>query len=544
MRIFGPVLALLLVSSVAVAQEMKHEHDATAPTTLMSGLSNLHHAVSTKNKEAQAFFDQGLRLTYAFHHEAAIASFTRAADLDPGLAMAYWGIAYDHGPNYNMPMDADHAEAAWDAIQKALELAPKANARDRDTIAALAKRYSNDPQADRAALDRDYAAAMKALAAKYPKDLDAATLYAESLMDLHPWQLWHADGTPEDRTLEIVSTLESVLKRDRNHIGANHYYIHAVEASRNPERALPAAKRLETLAPAAGHLVHMPAHIYMRVGNYMSAVRANVHGVHADESYFEDHPGKEMYTMYYGHNLHFLAIANAMAGRYADSKAAADKLADLAGPMVKDMPFVETFIPTPTLVLVKFHKWGDVLILPAPDKNLRITYAVWRFARGMAYAASGGIERAKAEQTAFANAVKAIPADSMSGLNKTSDIMAIAGGLLHAKIMMAGGDHDAAVVALQKSARLQDSLAYDEPPALFLPAWEALGGVLLKKGDYAAAEQAFREDLVRNPNNGRSLFGLYTALKAQGMNSAATQVHTQCKAAWKGADTSFTASDF
>jgi len=303
------------------------------PAYLMDGLSNLHHPVSTENAEAQKFFDQGLRLVYAFNHEEAARSFHRAAELDPKLAMAWWGVALAVGPNYNLPVDPEHEKLAVEAIEKAHALASSASPIEQAYIDAMAKRFSADPKPDYHQLDINYSRAMADLTHRYPDDLDAATLYADSLMNLRPWQLWNHDGTPAEGTTEIVSTLEGVLRREPNHIGAMHLYIHAVEASPNPERALPYADRIPALAPAAGHLVHMPAHIYERTGNFDGARAQNVAAARADEAYAAASGSQGMYMMmYYSHNLHFGAVSASMQGRCAEAKSQADRLPTIFAP--------------------------------------------------------------------------------------------------------------------------------------------------------------------------------------------------------------------
>src|SRR5258708_22973986 len=336
---------------------------------IYAGLGSVHHPTSTKNPEAQTFFDQGFRMIYGFNHEEAVRSFKRAAALDPQMAMAWWGVAYALGPNINMDVDPDREKAAFDAVQKAIALSPNAPANEQAYIKALATRYSNDPKADLKKLAVDYKSAMGELSKKYPDDLDAATLDAESAMDLHPWQLWSADGKPNVDTEEIVAVLESVLKRNPNHPGAIHYYIHAVEASPNPERALAYAPKLPKLMPMAGHLVHMPAHIYERVGDYQAPALSNVDAAAADEAYFKATGTHGMYSMYYAHNLDFLAVAAGMEGRYREAISASDKLVALARSQVKDLPMVEGAIPTSMLMFVRFHKWDEIMKEPQPDAS-------------------------------------------------------------------------------------------------------------------------------------------------------------------------------
>src|SRR5438128_821603 len=395
-----------------------------APPRLMSGLGDVHHPVSTKNRQAQQFFDQGLKLVYAFNHDEARKSFQYAADLDPNLAMAWWGVALTLGPNYNLPVDPEREKAGYEAVQHALALQENASDPERGYINALAARYSNNPHVDLHALDVAYKEAMGKLAARYPDDLDAVTFYAESAMNLNPWRLWTADGRPAEGTDEIVWVLESVLKRDPNHLGANHYYIHAVEASPNPERALPSAARLAKLAPAAGHLVHMPAHIYARVGDHSASAHCNELAVAADKKFLAATHELGVYPLfYYSHNLHFLAFAASMEGNFAEAKDAAARLVGNVAPGVKAMPMLEGFLPTPIVVLFAFERWDDLLKLPVPDSSFLITNAVWHSLRGVAFANTGRTAEAEKEQGAFRELTAKIPPDTMYDmLNKTGAV--------------------------------------------------------------------------------------------------------------------------
>jgi tetratricopeptide (TPR) repeat protein len=507
------------------------------PATLMSGLGSFHHQVSTTKREAQRFFDQGLTLVYAFNHEAAVRSFKRAAELDPQMAMAYWGIALALGPNINLDVDPEREKAAYDAVQKALALASKASPNERAYINALARRYSIDPRADLKRLALDFKNAMNDLAKQYPDDLDAATLYAESAMDLRPWQLWTKEGKPAEGTEEIVSVLESVLKRNPNHIGAIHYYIHAVEASPHPERALAYVAKLPAAVPAAGHLVHMPAHIYMRTGDYRRAALSNKDAAQADEAFFKLTSMAGMYpVMYYNHNLHFLAIAYSMEGRFNDALRAARQLESNVGPHVKEIPMLEGFMTTSTLMLVRFRRFEAILKLPPVDPSNLVTSSIQHFAHGMAYAATGKIEDASNELKAFLEAKRAIPAEASFGLNSAGSIMQIAENVLGARISTARHDNNSAISLLRRAVEMEDALAYDEPPAWFLPARESLGSALMAAGDYQEAEKVFRADLEKNLHSGRSLFGLMESLKAQGKRRAATLISKEYESAWKNAD--------
>jgi tetratricopeptide (TPR) repeat protein len=547
------VLTVLLFSTATHAQ---HTHAGTPDAksmSLIAGLGEVHHPVSTNNAEAQRFFNQGLALVYGFNHDEAVRSFKRAAELDPQLAMAHWGVALALGPNINMPVDAEHEKAAYEAIQVARSLASKASEAERAYIEALTKRYSDDPKADLKKLDVDYKNAMAEVARRFPDDLDAATLYAESMMDLRPWQFWSADGKPADGTMELVAVLESVLRRNPDHIGANHYYIHAVEASPHPEWALPSAQRLKVLAPAAGHLVHMPAHIDIRSGNYDAAARANAYAAEADREYFKATGEQGMYPMmYYSHNLHFLAVASAMQGRYQDSKRAAQQLTahlspnlQASGPMLQALlPLLDAFLPTETLIDVRFRRWDDILKSPAPDRRLVINTALWHFARSMAYASSGKLIEAQKAHDAFLAAMKTLPAGAAYGfLNSASTVLGIADNVASAKIAMARNDKRAAIERLKKALELEDSLNYDEPEDWYIPVRESLGGALMLNGEYAEAEKVFRAELKKHLRNGRALFGLLESLKAQNKKEAAQFVEQEFQTAWKNADTKLRVED-
>jgi tetratricopeptide (TPR) repeat protein len=511
------------------------------PPALMSGLGRHHHVISTKSSEAQRFFDQGLTLVFAFNHEEAARSFRRAAELDPRSAMPYWGVALALGPCINLDVDPPHEKAAFESIQKAMSLAPGATESERAYIQALAKRYSADPKMDLRKLDADYAHAMRELSKRCPDDLDAATLYAESLMDLRPWKLWSLDGHPAEDTDEIVAVLESVLRRNPDHIGANHYYIHTMEASPHPERALASARRLETLAPAAGHLVHMPAHIYMRVGDYAAAARSNALAAEIDRAYLRDSGtmGSMYDIIYYAHNLHFLAAASSMAGNFSDAKRAADELVAHIGPMVlSNRLMAEPYMPTQIFVLLRFHRWDEVLNLPPPDSNLAMTTAFWHFARGSAAAAKGQIGMAEVERGKLEAARKEMPADTEFSMysNKAQAFLDLAANILDARIASAHANRERAIEYWKNAVEIQDRLYYGEPPEWFYPVRESLGGALLLNGQAAQAEAVFRADLEQYPRNPRSLFGLLKSLEAQKKISDAEWVRREFKDAWKSAD--------
>jgi len=511
---------------------------ADRPVTLDPGLGTLTHPVSTTNVQAQAFFDQGLRYLYAFNHEESVRSFLKAAELDPALAMAHWGAALALGPNINIDVDPDHEKQAFSEIQKAIALKGNGSDEERDLIDALALRYSADPKADLRQLSIQYHDSMKRLAAKYPDDLDLAVLYAESGMDLRPWKFWQADGKPAEGTEEIVATLESVLKRRPNHVGANHYYIHAVEASPHPERGLPSAIRLQTLTPAAGHLVHMPSHIFARTGDYELAAEANRKGIKADEEYVRQSGGQNLYTMvYYSHNYQFLTASAMMEGRFAEARNAADQVVLNVGPMITQMPMVEELGVYPAFVLLRFGRYAEILQQPEPKEGQQIK-ALWRFARGVAYAATGKPAEAEKERQVMLTVAKTIPPDTPAMLNLAKDVLALADAVLQARI--AETAKKPAVDLWRKAVELQDQQSYDEPADFYYPVRESLGGALLRAGDAAGAEKVFRDDLERNPRNPRSLFGLMNALEMQAKKSGASEAKRDFDEAWANADSKLT----
>jgi tetratricopeptide (TPR) repeat protein len=387
----------------------------------------------------------------------------------------------------------------------------------------------------------DYARAMRELSKRYPDDLDAATLYAESLMDLRPWKLWSLDGHPAEDTEEIVDVLESVLRRDPDHIGANHYYIHTLEASTHPERALASARRLETLAPEAGHLVHMPAHIYMRVGDYAGAARSNALAAEIDRAYLRESGtmGSMYDILYYAHDLHFLAASYSMEGRFADAKRAADELAAHISPLVlSDLSMAEPYMPTPMFVLLRFHRWDEVLKLPPPDSNLAMTTAFWHFARGSAAAAKGQIGIAEIQRRTLEAARRETPADIEFSMysNKAQAFLDLAANILDARIAAARADCELEIEYWKNAVQIQDKLYYGEPPEWFYPVRESLGSALLQNGQAAQAEAVFRADLEQYPRNPRSLFGLLKSLEAQKKTSNTDWVRREFESAWKNAD--------
>jgi tetratricopeptide (TPR) repeat protein len=528
---------LWIVPAMLAFAQHTHPPAAERPAVFLPGLGDVHHAVSTQNPEAQRFFDQGLALIYAFNHDEALRAFQRAAELDPHCAMAYWGIALAIGPNYNDPEpDMNREKMASEAVQRGLRLASSAPAEEKAYLEALTTRYSNEPKPDLKQLGVFYKQAMGELSKRYPDDLDAATLYAESAMDLHPWQLWSADGRPAEGTEEIITILQSVLKRNPNHTGANHFLIHAVEASPHPEQGLDSANRLAKLAPGAGHLVHMPSHIYMRTGDYRDATSANQQAAEVDRRYIQKFNVTGMYpAMYYSHNLHFLAVAAAMDGRFAEANKAAAQLVEFIAPVVKDIPMTEGFLPTEMLILVKFHRWEEVLRYPEPDASARTAHALWHFARGMASAAGSKFSEAEAERQKLFDAADKLPENATLGFNSARDLMSLAAHLLEGHIALARVSIPAAVEHFRQAARIEDSLRYDEPPDWYIPARESLGRALMTASHYEEAEKVFREELERHRNSGRALFGLWQCLQAEGKKADAKRTEALFRAAWKDA---------
>ena len=546
MRFCVSILIALSFSGVTLAQSHSVFSPAR-PAVLMSGLGDLQHPVTTNNAQAQQFFDQGLRLIYAFNHDEAARSFARAAELDPKLAMAYWGIAEAVGPNYNDPASDERFAQAHQAVQTAVDLSPNATPSEKAYIKAMALRFPANNTADRRKAAEAYHDAMRELVKQYPDDLDAATLFAESGMNLKPWGLWHPDGTPEAGTEEIQLTLESVLKRDPNHMGAVHYYIHTVEASPNPERALAGANKLASLAPAAGHIVHMPAHVYIRTGDYEAAIKTNEEAAAVDQTYINVSGVQGIYPlMYYSHNLHFVAACASMNGNYPEAKKYADRLAAHVGPHVQEMPPIEGFMTVPMAVNVRFHRWEEILQTPQPGPDMKTTTVFWHFSRGMALAGTGKIDDAEAELKIVKEAEASTPPDvvfAMPANNRAKDIMKIAVDVLGAKIAILRKDAAGAIAKLTEAVALQDSLKYGEPPDWFFPVRESLGAALFMNSDAVGAEKVFRADLDRNPRNPRSLFGLVGALRAQGKDYDAGFVQKQFEASWKGENSSLRMND-
>jgi tetratricopeptide (TPR) repeat protein len=512
---------------------------------LYDNLGNHHYAITTASPEAQKYFDQGLTLSYAFNHAEAIRAFKQATVLDPTCAMCFWGIAFAYGPNINAPITEEAAQQAWQAIEQARAVAASASEKERAFIDALANRYRADPKAERAPLDRAYAEAMRGVTAKYPDDLEAATLFAQSLMDTAPWNYWEKNGEPRAFTKDVVASLESVLARKPDHVGALHLYIHAVEASPDPGRASKHADTLATLVPGAGHLVHMPSHIYLRTAKYNQASVANEQAIKADEAYFKGDAVKDnmMYQVgYYPHNIHFFVAAASMEGRQADALKAADEVrAKMHTDMLRDPGMggmVQHMYLTPLYTKVRFGLWDDVLAEPAPGDGLPFMAAMWHTARGLAHVAKGSVADAERERDAVAK-VKDDPAlktIGVSSVNMASSIAAIAHEVLAGEIETARRRADQAARHFAKAAQLEDDLTYMEPPDWPIPVRQLQGAALLRLGRAKQAETAFRGDMKKFPDNGWSLSGLHASLEQQGRAADAAAVKARLDEMWRNSD--------
>jgi tetratricopeptide (TPR) repeat protein len=519
--------------------EHQHAQQPRQTLELYPDLGNYHHPITTKNPEAQRYFNQGLTLLYGFNHDEAARYFRRATELDPDAAMPYWGLALSIGPNYNdTAVDAQRAKATYEAVQNAVARASQVSAREQDYIRALAKRYPT-PQADSdwKQFHLDYSNAMREMVEKYPDDLDAATMFAESLMMLRPWQLWTPEGEPAPGTLELVAVLESVLKRNPDHPGANHFYIHAVEASPNLERAIPSAMRLMTLVPGAGHLVHMPGHIFLQTGDYELAAKTNVNAAAADKAFVQRTGATGVYPlMYWTHNIHFIAYARAQQGRYNEAKQAAQEMVENVGEADLKMQMLEGFLLYPLMVDLRFHRWDEILKTPEPRAERKLLHAFWHFARAMAFAGQSKLDEAAAEQTQFESLRTALPADSLYLINnKSSDILALAAATLEAQLAWARGNKEQSVQAWRRAVEREALLQYDEPPPWFYPVRQSLAAALLRNGQVKEAEVVFREAIDKRPRDGRLLFGLWQTLVEQKRADEAALVEQQFKAAWTDA---------
>ena len=523
---------------------------APVGATLLDGLGSYSRPVGSSHPQVQRWFDQGLMLTYGFNHQAAERSFLQAASLDPSCAMCWWGAALVLGPHVNAPMDPANHDAAWERLQTAMALAPEAEPWQRAWIEALSSRYVANPADDRSGLDQAYSKAMAAVVVEYPDDLDAATLYAESLMNLQPWSYWDDSGMPLGNTETIVAVLEGIIERNPDHAGALHLYIHAVEASEQPERGVAAADRLRTLIPGSGHLVHMPAHIYARVGRYHDAVIANQKAIEADNAYLAAcRPGPNVYPLgYVPHNHHFLWFAATMGGsREIALAAAAQTHARTSIPALMRTPGFEAmqnFSLTPLFADQRFGRWEAIRATENPAPDLPYITAMWHYAQGMAALRLGEDEASDRHHAALVAATKDPAIERMLSWNRYSLIhgVRVAERMLAAERAFSAGDADTAVGMLEQAAAIEDDLPYDEPPAWHAPVRQTLGLVYLESERPAQAEAAYRAELRRNPENGWSLLGLEQALRAQDRKQEADSVAARFARAWQHADFELTAS--
>jgi tetratricopeptide (TPR) repeat protein len=517
---------------------------------LLEGMGDLHHSITTDNDMAQRFFNQGLILSYGFNHHEARRSFTEAARLDPECAMAYWGIALVLGPNINAPMEEEDVPTAYEAIQTSQSLAHMANEKDRAFIHALATRYSSNKNENREYLDIAYAEAMRELGENYPDDPDAAALLAEALMVLHPWDYWEKDGRPRPWTPEILDILETALERWPEHPGLNHYYIHAVEASPEPARAMQSANRLRNLVPGAGHLVHMPAHIYIRTGRYYDAIIANERAIEADNEYISQCRSQGIYPVaYVPHNHHFLSAAAAMAGVSGKALSAAHHIAMHQDHELMRMPGYGTLQHYTTIhlyTLVRFGMWDEILKYSSPDHDLSYPLGVWHFARGMAYTRTGRLDEAiqESEHLARIAADTTLHNVTIWDINTTYNLVQIANELLYGEILSKQRRFNESTSHLRRAVEIENELHYDEPPPWFIPVRHYLGAVLLEAGRPAEAERTYREDLIVFPANGWALYGLYLSLTAQEKEREADEIKKRFDEAWLHADITIASSRF
>lgn len=517
---------------------------------LFDGLAKVHRPVVTDSPLAQRYFDQGMSLMWGFNHDEATRSFAKAAAIDPHCAACFWGVSFTVGPNYNLLfLSAPRARVAFEALGRARAEAAHGSPVEQALIGALAKRYPGadalDPAATLPVLTA-YSDAMREVAHRFPDDLDVQVLYAESLMDLHAWKLWGADGTPAPGTLEVVALLESVLARDPGHVGANHYYVHALEQSPHPEKALAAAAVLARVAPAEGHLVHMPAHILQRVGRYEEAAEANRRGAAADLAYVGRTTPPDYYiSMYGGHNYQFLAYSTAMEGRRAETLHAVDQSrATTPDAMLVAMPGVDWYVAESYLARVRFGLWDDLLAMPQPDRRLPGLTGGWLYGRGMALAATGKVGEARATLAQLKALMDGLSPDPGAGQNALRDVLAVAEAMVEGRIAQVEGHTGEEIAALRRAVAAEDRLAYDEPRNWLAPTRQSLGAALLRANDPRGAELVYLEDLKQNPANGWSLFGLAEALRAQGRTREANMATAAFHQAWRLADVTLAASAY
>jgi tetratricopeptide (TPR) repeat protein len=534
-----------------VTTESINDLASRAGAPLFEGMGSHHHPITTSDPDAQRYFDQGLVFDFAFNHAESARSFRAAQSLDPGCAMCYWGEALALGPNINVTsngkvvMSDDERINAYAAIQKALMLKDNVSAAERDYIDTLAIRYNGDPSTPREPLDEAYANAMRALHNKYPDDNDAASLFAESLMNTMPWDYWLDPENPRPLTVEVLDALETVLADSPEHPLAIHLYIHAVEASSKPQRAEPYADTLRDLVPGAGHLVHMPAHIYWRVGRYADASQSNILAASVDEAYITACNAQGFYpAAYYPHNIHFLWAASSMEGRSVLAIESARKVAaNVRLEMIEQFPGVEFFNTIPLLALTQFGRWEELLEEPAPPANLKYSTAIWHYTRATAYAKKGDVDTARAEHAKLLPLSKETEVAFLDSIYYPATmLLTIADALVEGEIAMAGGKYDEAITHFRLAVALQDELPYTEPPFWYYPTRHTLGKALLTAGDAVEAEKVYRTDLEQYPRNGWALYGLIQAMKAQGKDTS--EIQQRFDNVWGQADVTLTASRF
>ena len=523
---------LLLVRAAGAATAA----DAAVP--LFEGLGRHSRKVTTTSPKAQRYFDQGLAFMYAFNHDEAIRAFRRAGELDPKCAMAPWGVAIANGPHINNPVvPEDRAKAAFEAQDQAKALAAGASPVERALIEALAARYALPPPEDRKPLEQAYADAMRKVWQAFPSDTDVGALFAESLADLRPWDLWTPDGKPQPGTEELLATLEAVLALDPKHPLANHLMIHAVEASPHPEKADRAADTLRDLAPGLGHLVHMPSHIDVRRGRWPQAIDANAKAIEADRRYTARSPKQGFYRLYMAHNHHMLTYAAMMTGQSALAlRTIREMVADIPLEFLRANPFADGFMAMPLEVLMRFGRWDEILAEPAFPDFVPISRSLQHYARAVAHAAKDDVAAAEKEQAAFVEARARVPKEAFFGNNTGSDVLDVAESFMKGEILFRSGRVDEGLAALREAAAREDKLRYDEPPDWIQPVRHALGAALLQAGRFAEAETVFREDLARLPENGWGLYGLQRALQLQKKTDEAKATEKRFDAVWKQAD--------
>lgn len=540
------------IASAPVPRVRAADRPETAPAKasepLFEGVGAFGRKVSTRSSEAQVYVDQGLGFLYAFNHDEASRSFRQATELDPDCAMAWWGIAMAAGPHINNPVVPEkQGKAAWAAIEKARSLLSTVSATaDRDLIKAAVQRYAEQPPEDRQALDRAYARAMEAVWRDHPRDPDVGALYAEAMMDLRPWDLWTAEGTPQPGTSTVIATLDAVLALQPGHPLACHLYIHAVEASPHPESALGAADRLRLMPAGLPHLIHMPSHIDVRLGRWKEAVVANERAIAADQSYRKVRPRQGFYRLYMLHNRHMLAYAALMRGESERAIAAIDAMiAELPMEWARENAMIaDGCFALPLEVRMRFGRWDEILAAPEPEATFPLARALRHAARGIAFAATGQAEKARAAQAEFRSARSKVAADARFGNNTASALLDVAEHLVAGEILYQEGSEDAAFDTLKKAVEAEDALKYGEPPDWIQPVRHALGAALLRSGRFEQAEAVYRDDLKRLPNNGWALFGLTRALELQGKVDAAKETRAQWNRVWKDADVQLSSSCF